>query len=124
MTGPAWSADELDLLARTGEVAISSRRADGSDSPWWPIWIVRVDDDVFVRSTDGPDKVWFRNAIRRGRGRIRAGDVVMEAEFVDHRDAPQGAITAAYRTKYRTSSPWSLDRASTSTSTIRVLPAP
>ncbi len=118
-----WQAAELDLLDRTGEIAISSRRADGSYSPWWLIWIVRVGGDVFVRSTDGPDKIWFRNAIRRGRGRIRAGDTVLETTFVDHRAAAQDDITAAYRAKYRSSVPWSLNRASTSTSTIRVLPA-
>ncbi|MCC6763480.1 MAG: DUF2255 family protein [Deltaproteobacteria bacterium] len=124
MTGRGWPVDELSLLGRTGEIAISSRRADGSDSPWWPIWVVRVGDDVYVRSTDGPDKIWFRNALRRRRGRIRAGDTVIESVFVDHQDGPQENITAAYRAKYRASSPWSLNRASTSTSTIKVLPAP
>ena len=120
----SWTHEQLDLLAGTDVLEISSTRADGSFSPWWPIWVVVVGGEVFVRSTDGPDKVWFRNALRRGSGRIRADATVIAVVFEDDRERPQGAIAEAYLSKYRASSPWSLRRASTSTSTIRLSPAP
>lgn len=122
MTTTSWTPQRLQLLHGTDVLQVASNRDDGSVSPWWPIWVVVVDGDVFLRSTDGLDKVWFRNALRRGSGRIRSGAAVFDVNFEDHRDHPQQAISEAYLTKYRASSPWSLQRASTSTSTIKVLP--
>lgn len=117
-----WTNRQLEILAATDVLEISSTRADGSTSPWWPIWVVVVNGEVFVRSTDGPDKLWFRNALRRGTGRIKAGATVFDVVFEDYRDQPQRAITDAYLSKYRASSQWSLRRASTSTSTISITP--
>lgn len=118
-----WTIEQLETLTAAGVIGLSSTRADGSASPWWPIWVVVVGDQVFVRSTDGPDKVWFRNALRRGSGRVKTGTAVFDVAFEDHQQQPQRAITQAYLTKYQDSSPWSLRRASASTSTIKISPA-
>lgn len=124
MSTTSWTPQQLDTLARTDVLELASTRADGSVSPWWPIWVVVVRGEVFVRSTDGPDKVWFRNALRRGSGRIRSGPQVFDVVFEDHRTQPQGPISGAYLSKYRGSSSWSLRRASASTSTLKLVPAP
>lgn len=123
MSPARWTDRQLALLAGTDVLYLSSTRRDGSTSPWWPIWVVVVDGEVFVRSTDGPRKVWFVNALRRGSGHIKSGVEVIDVVFTDARSRPQDAISRAYLAKYQGSSPWSLRRASTSVSTIEVQPA-
>jgi hypothetical protein len=47
----AWTADELDRIGRAMELAVASRRADGTLSPYVTIWGVRSGDDIYIRST-------------------------------------------------------------------------
>ena len=54
------------------------------------MWVVRVDDDVYVRSAHGPDNGWYRRAVASGTGRIRAGGVEHD---VDLRRTPTRACT-------------------------------
>jgi hypothetical protein len=63
------------------------------------MWVVRVGDDLYVRSAHGPDNPWYRRAIASGRGRVRAGGVEREASFADADPNVQGDIDAAYHTK-------------------------
>ncbi len=60
MTDRTWTPDELRLIRDTDEVRVSSRRADGTFTRGNTIWAVVVGDSAFVRSTDGPQKLWFR----------------------------------------------------------------
>lgn len=96
----AWTAEELERIGSAEELRISSRRRDGSFSRPVIIWVVRVGDDLFVRTAYGPDNPWYVNARRRGRGRIAAGGVEREVEFADAADADAVAIDAAYHVKY------------------------
>lgn len=96
----AWTAEELERIGSAEELRISSRRRDGSFSRPVIIWVVRVGDDLFVRTAYGPDNPWYVNARRRGRGRIAAGGVEREVEFADAADADAVAIDAAYHAKY------------------------
>ena len=52
-----WSQDDLDRLGGAGEVEVSSVRRDGSLSRARTVWIVRVGDQLYLRSVNGPD-VW------------------------------------------------------------------
>lgn len=72
-----WNPNELSDIAQTQVIGLSSRRADGSYSPWWPIWVVVIEDRVFVRSTDGPHKLWFSNARSRQVGKLQTSSGVM-----------------------------------------------
>jgi hypothetical protein len=65
------------------------------------IWVVRHDDDLYVRSWRGRGGAWFRAAQARREGRIRAGGVEKDVTFVDADPDINDAIDAAYRTKYR-----------------------
>ncbi|QSE80558.1 DUF2255 family protein [Rhodococcus koreensis] len=60
----AWHSEQLDAIGHTEELHISSYRRDGSLRRWIPICVVRVADDLYVRSAFGPDGGWYRNAMR------------------------------------------------------------
>jgi hypothetical protein len=95
-----WTAEELGNIGSADEVEIAPLREDGSLRPFVTIWVVRVGDDLYVRSYRGHDGAWFRSALRRPQGRIRAGGVDREVDFAPPDDADQDAIDQAYRTKY------------------------
>jgi hypothetical protein len=66
----AWSSDELDRIGTAEELQLASRRADGTLRPFVTMWVVRVRDDLYVRSACGPDNGWYRRAKQSGAGRI------------------------------------------------------
>ena len=66
------------------------------------IWVVRLGDDLYVRSVNGRTSAWFRGAQTRHEGRIQAGGVEKDVTFVEEADPGiNDQIDAAYRTKYR-----------------------
>jgi hypothetical protein len=97
----AWTAEELDKVGSAEELKIAALRPDGSLRPYTTIWVVRVGDDLYVRSYLGRDSDWFRSVLRRPEGRIRAGGVERDVTFVEPGDADKAAIDQAYRDKYR-----------------------
>jgi hypothetical protein len=99
-----WTDKELDALGAAGELEISSRRADGTPSPPVTIWAVRHDDNLYVRSVNGPSATWYRAAKRRGAGRISSGGVERGVRFLDPEGDVEDAIDSAYRDKYGASS--------------------
>jgi hypothetical protein len=64
------------------------------------MWVVRVGDDLFVRSAYGQGNPWYRRAKASGTGRARAGGVERDVAFGHADDAVQDAIDAAYHAKY------------------------
>jgi hypothetical protein len=50
MTAAHWTPDELNRISRAEELEIAPQRRDGSLRRPLPIWVVRVGDDLFVRS--------------------------------------------------------------------------
>ena len=67
------------------------------------IWVVRVGDDLYVRSYKGRNGAWFRaHAAARQEGQIQASGVKKDVAFVEETDPDvNNQIDAAYRTKYR-----------------------
>jgi hypothetical protein len=66
------------------------------------IWVVRLGDDLYVRSVNGRNGAWFRGAQVRHAGHIQAGGVDKDVTFVGEVDTDlNDQIDAAYRTKYR-----------------------
>jgi hypothetical protein len=45
-----WTAKELDVIGAADELDIAPARPDGSLHPYTTIWIVRVGDELYVRS--------------------------------------------------------------------------
>src|SRR5215207_2975898 len=67
----AWTDEELGRIGEAPELQLASERPDGTLRPNVTMWVVRVDDQLYVRSAYGPDNPWFRRAKASGVGRIR-----------------------------------------------------
>jgi NAD(P)-dependent dehydrogenase (short-subunit alcohol dehydrogenase family) len=96
-----WTADELEKIEAADELEIASLRSDGTLGSPRTIWVVRVDDDLYVRSVNGRASAWFRSTQRRHEGRIRAGGVEKDVAFVEADADLEARIDDAYRRKYR-----------------------
>ncbi|MDR3572402.1 MAG: DUF2255 family protein [Anaerolineaceae bacterium] len=97
-----WMKNELDKIGTAEELQIASLRRDCTLRKPVTIWVVRIDDDLYVRSVNGRSSAWFRGVQMRYEGRIQAGGINKEVTFVETTDADINVqIDAAYRTKYR-----------------------
>jgi len=98
----AWTSDELNKIGTAEELKIASLLSDGTLRKPVIIWVVRIGDDVYVRSVNGRTSAWFRGVQTRHEGHIRAGGVDKDVTFVEEADPEiNEQIDAAYRTKYR-----------------------
>jgi len=100
----AWTTDELARIGGADELNITTARNNGSLRAWVPIWVVRVDDELYVRSYRGTGGAWYRHAVQHPVGRIRAGGVERDVTFQRPDDtvraALDNAIDEGYRVKY------------------------
>ena len=99
MTG--WTSDELTEIEAADELEIESIRRDSTLRDPTTIWVVRLGEDLYIRSVNGRTGAWFRGTQVRHEGRIRAGGVERDVAFVDVDDDIADQIDAAYRTKYQ-----------------------
>ena len=95
-----WTAEELDRIGAADELEIAALRPDGTLRPATTIWVVRVGDDLYVRSYRGRNGSWFRSVRQRPEGRIRAAGLTRDVAFQEPDDADHPAIDHAYQTKY------------------------
>ena len=97
-----WLNDELKKIGTAEELQIASLRSDGTLRNFVTIWVVRVGDEIYIRSVNGRTSAWFRGVQTRHEGRIQAGGVEKAVNFVEDSDAAlSDQIDAVYRTKYR-----------------------
>ena len=97
----AWAGNELATIGNAEELEIAPLRHDGTLYKPVTIWVVRVGDDLYVRSYKGSTSAWFRGAQVQHAGRIWAGGVEKDVDFVEEADpAVNDKIDAAYRAKY------------------------
>jgi len=97
-----WTRDELNKIGTAEELEIASLRRDDTLRNPVTIWVVRLGDDLYVRSVNGRTGAWFRGAQVRHEGRIWAGGVEKDVTFVEEAGPDfNDQIDAAYRTKYR-----------------------
>ncbi len=112
----SWSSEELDHIDGVEELEIAAKRPDGSMSRWVPIWVVRVDDQVYVRTWYRRESGWFGRAVSSGRARVRVPglevDVVVEEIGAADPSSRSGA-DAAYRAKYGRYGDSTVDRMAT-----------
>lgn len=120
-----WQPDELRNFAQSPVLHVSPRGTRGVDRPFTPIWAVSVDGELYVRSHLGDRGAWYRAALSRGAGRIRAGGVERDVAFetaggpgLDER------IDAEYQTKYHGSAYLRpMLSPPTRAATLRIIPA-
>ncbi|MFZ1042566.1 MAG: DUF2255 family protein [Anaerolineales bacterium] len=96
-----WTSDELDKIGKAEELLIASLRRDSTLRNSVTIWVVRMGDDLYVRSVNGRNSAWFRGVQARHEGHIRAGGVDKDVTFVEEPDSNiNEQIDAVYATKY------------------------
>ena len=96
----SWSSDEFAQIEATDELELAALRRDGTLRKPVTIWVVRLGDDLYVRSAYGRTSAWFRGTQVRHEGHIQAGGVDKDVTFVDADHDLDEQIDAAYRTKY------------------------
>ncbi|MGV9711483.1 DUF2255 family protein [Gordonia sp. NPDC003424] len=119
-----WNTRQLDRIGDSEELHITSYRQDGSLRKWIPIWVVRVDDDLYIRSAYGADGAWYRHATA-GTARVQVGDIESDATLEKVTDTQlNDRVADAYRAKYH-NQPGALKPmldAPSAASTVRILP--
>src|SRR5919197_4019967 len=89
-----WTSNELDAIAAADELELTAAGRAVT------IWVVRVGDDLYVRSYRGRDGSWFRRVQQTHEGQISAGGVEKDVRFVAAGDDVNDAVDDAYRSKY------------------------
>ena len=100
MTEAAWTADELDRMGDADELRIAPRRKDGTLRRAVPIWVVRVGDELHVRSCHGDSGGWYRAARATGEGHVSAGGIRKDVALLAAGGEIDDAVDAAFRDKY------------------------
>ena len=96
-----WPADDLARYGDAQEVRVAGMRRDGTLRAPVIVWVVRVDDELYTRSVNGPEAAWFRGVQVQHRGQLSAGHAAADVDFVDGSDpADDDLIDAAYQHKY------------------------
>ena len=122
-----WTRAELDRIGNAEELQIASLRNNGTLRKPVIIWVVRVGDELYVRSVNGRGSTWFRGIQQRHEGHIRAGGVQKDVSFVEETDPGLNEqIDAAYRTKYNyyPSGVDHINSAAARAATIKLVPRP
>jgi hypothetical protein len=96
----AWTSEELSKIDAADELQLASLRRDGTLRKPVTIWVVRLRDDVYVRSVRGRTSSWFRAAQDSHEAHIRADGVEKDVRLVETNEL-NDEIDAAYRAKYR-----------------------
>ena len=96
-----WTNDELNKVGSAEELQISGLRPDGTLREKLTIWVVRISDDLYVRSAKGHSGIWYNKALVTHKGRIWDGGVEKNVSFVEISDAAlNDKIDAEYLSKY------------------------
>jgi hypothetical protein len=97
----AWSERDLARIGAADEILVAPDQGDRSRGPAVPIWVVRVGDELYVRSYRGASGGWYRRARFSRNGRIRSRGNEFRVRFSDVA-APElrAQIDEAYRVKY------------------------
>jgi hypothetical protein len=98
-TSSSWTEEDLERIGAAEELELASVRGDGTLRRPVTMWVVRVGDEVCVRSVNGRGSSWFRGAQTQHQARVRAGSVEKDVELVETSGDGE-AIDAAYEAKY------------------------
>jgi len=97
-----WTTAELRAVAAARELEIAPG-ADAERDRWTPIWAVRADDGVYVRTWYRRTTGWYGRAARAGRASVRVPGMTSDVVVEDVGDTDPGlraAVDAAYVEEY------------------------
>ncbi len=115
-----WTAAEIRSVDDTRELQIATTRANGSTSPWTPIWVVVVADEVFVRTWTPRTTGWYGRAVARRRAVISLFESPVDVVVTAVGDTNVAAVDAAYRAKYGVAAAASMVTPAAQTSTLKL----
>jgi hypothetical protein len=96
----SWTDADLTHFGEAQEVRIAGTRSDGSMRKPVIVWVVRVGDDLYTRSVNGPDAAWFRGTRTTRHGQLSAGALTTDVDFVDAVGEADSEVDAAYERNY------------------------
>jgi hypothetical protein len=96
----SWSGDELAGIGGADELQLTALRADAGARKPVTIWVVRVGEELYVRSWRGASASWYRAVKARPEGHISAGGLERDVAVVSAGGEIDDAVDQAYRTKY------------------------
>src|SRR4029078_4221266 len=97
-----WTSDELTRIGAADELEIAALSDDATLRRPVTIWVVRLGDDLYVRSVRGRGSAWFRGTQVRHAGHIQASGVEKDVTFAEASDPGiNDQADAALRTKSR-----------------------
>lgn len=95
-----WKPQILSEIGDREEIRISSERTGGGYNRWTPVWVVRVGDDLYVRSGFGKSGFWYGHATG-SQAYVDAEGVQYKVSLILDRDSVSiAAVDEAYRQKY------------------------
>ena len=95
-----WTTDELSKIGGAEELELASRRRGRKMSKSVTIWVVRVKNDLYVRSLWGYTSTWFERTLDRLEGHISAGGIEKDVYFEEVEPKVNDRVDDAYLTKY------------------------
>jgi hypothetical protein len=102
VTMATWTNEELEKIGATEELQIAALRSDSTLRKPVTIWVVRLGENIYVRSVNGRNSTWFRGVQIKHEGHIRVGSIEKEVTFEEETAQNiNDQIDEAYRTKYR-----------------------
>ncbi|MFW0794496.1 DUF2255 family protein [Gordonia sp. CPCC 205515] len=122
----SWTVEMVAALNQSDELEIAARRSDGTLTRFVPIWVVCVDDDVYVRTWHRRETGWYGRAVQTREAQVRLGSNNIDvAVSTDTDDALRPRVDAAYREKYSRYGTGTVDRMvndSAAQTTLRLTP--
>ena len=100
-----WDPADLRAIGSAREIQIAIMRRDGSTRTPLPIWVVRVGDELFVRSYHGPEGSWFRQVAAHPYAHIRAAGREFAVRLLPAESPSRAEVDNAYFAKYGRSGP-------------------
>ncbi|CCH89005.1 conserved protein of unknown function [Modestobacter italicus] len=113
------------MVDAAGELSIAVRRPDTSLRRETPIWVVRLNDQVFVRTWYRRESGWFGAALVSGRARVRVPGLTADVTVEDVGSAAadlRAGLDDAYRRKYGSRGAGSMVTDEAAATTLRLAP--
>jgi hypothetical protein len=96
-----WTKNELNKIRNAEELQIAIRLQNGTLRNKVTIWVVRVDNNIYIRSYNGHSGSWYKSALMRHEGVIWAGGVEKNVKLIEVSDPDLiDQVDAAYQSKY------------------------